>query len=160
MKDIHKYENCVTILTGEIELLKEIACIHEKVRQAVMDREWADFDERTLELNRLGDEFVRLENERLMLFSEEVEETSFYASIMDLPSEQRQELSALYRDLKMETLKMRALNETFLDYLNEAKSLAVSYLEAIYPSRGGKLYTSKGSKVSQDLRSMVINNSL
>ena len=159
MKETWQYENCVTILSGEIELLKEISSVHDKVRQAVMNREWADFDERTNELNRLGEEFVRLENERLMLFSGEDEERSFYDSIMELPHEQRLELSQLYRELKMETLKMRALNETFLDYLNEAKSLAASYLEAVYPSRGGRLYTSKGSRVTQDLRSMVINNS-
>ena len=160
MKDINNYENCAMILTGEIELLKEIASVHDKVRQAVLNREWADFDERTSELNKLGDEFERLENERLLLFSEEAEETSFYSSIMDLPDEQRLELSRLYRDLKMETLKIRALNETFLDYLNEAKNLAASYFEAICPSRGGSIYTAKGSRVSQDLRSMVVNNSL
>ncbi|MCL2008007.1 MAG: hypothetical protein FWG77_07965 [Treponema sp.] len=158
MREFWQYENCVTILSGEIELLKEISTIHEKVRQAVMDKEWSDFEERTNEINKLGDEFVRLENERLMLFSGEDEEKSFYASIMDLPADQRQELSALYRELKMETLKMRALNENFLDYISEAKTLAASYLEAIYPARGGKLYTRKGDKVSQDLRSMVINN--
>ena len=160
MKETWNFEHCVTILTGEIELLKEISSLHDKVRQAVMNREWSDFDERTNELNRLGEEFARLENERLMLFSGDDEERSFYTSIMELPPEERQELSQLYRELKMQTLKMRALNETFLDYLNEAKNLAAAYLEAICPSRGGKLYTRKGSRVHQDLRSMVVNNSL
>ena len=160
MKKTWNFEHCVTILTGEIELLKEIASVHEKVRQAVMKREWEDFDDKTNELNRLGEEFARLENERLTLFSEEVEEKSFYASIMELPSEQRVNLSQLYRDLKMETFKMRTLNETFLDYLNEAKNLATAYIEAVCPDRAGKLYTRKGSKVSKDLRSIVVNNSL
>jgi len=64
----------------------------------------------------------------------------------------------MYRDIKMETLKIRALNETFLSYLNEAKNLATAYLEAVCPARGGKLYTRKGGRVTQDLRSIVINN--
>ena len=58
----------------------------------------------------------------------------------------------------METLKMRALNETFMAYLSEAKTMAAAFLEAVYPARGGKLYTRKGRRVSQDLRSMVFNN--
>ena len=160
MKETWNFEHCVTILTGEIELLKEISSLHDKVRQAVMNREWTDFDERTNELNRLGEDFVRLENERLMLFSGDAEERSFYTSIMELPPEQRGQLSQLYRELKMETFKMRSLNETFLDYLNEAKNLATAYIEAVCPDRGGKLYTRKGSRVSKDLRSMVVNNSL
>ena len=160
MKKTWNFEHCVTILSGEIELLKEIASIHEKVRQAVMNREWEDFEEKTNELNRLGEDFDRLENERLLLFSEEAEEKSFYTSIMELPSEQRGQLSQLYRDLKMETFKMRSLNETFLDYLNEAKNIATAYIDAVCPERRGNLYTRKGSRVSKDLRSMVVNNSL
>jgi hypothetical protein len=53
---------------------------------------------------------------------------------------------------------MRALNETFMAYLGEAKTIAAAYLEAVCPARGGKLYTRKGRRVSQDLRSMVFNN--
>jgi hypothetical protein len=85
-------------------------------------------------------------------------EKPFYAAIMTLPVEERSELSQLYRELKMETLKMRALNETFLVYLEEARALAAAYIEAVCPARGGKLYTCKGRRVSQDLKSIVFNN--
>jgi len=120
-----------------------------------MSREWADYDEKHRELNLLGEEFERLEGERLLYFPAE---TPFYTAISELPDEQRMELSRLYRELRMETMKMRALNETFLVYLNEAKNLAAAYLETVCPARGGKLYTRKGRKVTQDLRSIVINN--
>jgi len=149
------YARCVSVLNGEIEILKKISAVQGRVRQAVIKREWADFDEKNRELSRLGGEFERLEGERLPFFSTE---TPFYAAISELPGEERMELSRLYRELKMEALKMRALNETFLVYLNEAKSLAAAYLEAVCPARGGKLYTRKGRKVTQDLRSIVFNN--
>jgi hypothetical protein len=58
----------------------------------------------------------------------------------------------------METLKMQARNETFMAYIDDARTLAAAYLEEICPARGGKLYTRKGRKVSQDLKSIVINN--
>jgi hypothetical protein len=160
-------KRCTAVLKGQIELLKKISAAEDTVRKAVMKREWTDFDEKTREVNRLGEEFSSLEEERAKLFSaltskgEDVwviEERPFYSSIMTLPVEERRELSCLYRELKMETMKMRALNETFLAYLNEARTLTSAYLEAVCPARGGKLYTRKGSKASQDLRSIVFNN--
>ena len=164
MKETWNFNRCVLVLTGELELLKKISVAQDKVRQAVMNREWTDFDEKMNEINRFGGEFTLLEDERLSLFSAlkggagEAEEKPFYARISGLPLEERRELSRLYRELKMETLKMRAVNETFMVYLREAKTMAAAYLEAVYPARGGKLYTSKGHRVSQDLKSMVFNN--
>jgi uncharacterized protein YheU (UPF0270 family) len=155
MKEGWDYARCESVLNGEIETIKKISDVQGSIRKSVMSREWADYDEKNCELNLLSAEFERLEGERLMLFPEE---TPFYTAISELPDEQRRELSRLYRELRMETMKMRALNETFLVYLNEAKSLAAAYLEAVCPARGGKLYTRKGCKVAQDLRSIVINN--
>ena len=167
------FNRCVDVLSGEIELVKKISSAQDMVRRAVMKREWTDLDEKTREVNALGGEFACLESERASLFSalassslksgalQEpwiIEERPFYASIMVLPIEERRDLSRLYRELKVETLKMRALNETFLAYLNEAKALAAAYLEAVCPSRGGKLYTRRGRKASQDLKSIVFNN--
>jgi hypothetical protein len=74
-----------------------------------------------------------------------------------LPEEERRELSGLYRTLKMETIKTRAMNEAFLNYLSEAKTMAAAYLEAVFPARGGKLYTRKGGEASKDLKSIVFN---
>jgi hypothetical protein len=167
MKEGWSFDRCILVLKSEIGLLKEIFAVQDKVRQAVMNREWADFDEKTHEIDRLSEEFALLEHERSQLFSDlgdsdsscDIGEKPFHAAIIILPIEQRRELSYLYRELKTETRKMQAVNETFVAYLNEAKTLVTAYLEAACPTRGGKLYTRKGRKVSQDLRSIVINNS-
>ena len=167
MTETWNFEQCVSVLTGEIELLKKISSAQSIVRQAVINKEWADFDEKTAEVNRLGEEFAMLEDQRIEIFSalnrlcgnsEGGEERPFYYLIMQLPAEENRELSRHYRELKMETLKMRSLNESLLAYINEAKTMAAAYLEAVCPARGGKLYTRKGQRVSQDLKSMVLNN--
>ena len=159
MKEEWNFDRCVSVLSGEISLLKEIFGLQSKVRQAVLNRDWTDLDEKIQDLNRLSTEFAGLEDERERLFST-FGETPFYTAIVALPAEENRELSHLYRELKMETMKMRALNETFLAYLNESKALAASYIETVCPDRGGKLYTRKGRRVSQDLKSIVLNNSL
>ena len=165
------FDSCVSVFNREIELLKSIFAAQEEVRQCVLSREWVDFDEKTEEVRRLGEEFALLEEERAQLFSlllgkednsgkgdHSSESQPFYALISGLSLDEQRELSRLYRELKMETLKMRALNDNFLAYLNEAKAMAAAYIEAVYPARGGKLYTRKGRKVSQDLKSIVINS--
>jgi len=167
MTETWNFENCAAVLTGEIELLKKISSAQSIVRQAVINKEWSDFDEKTAEVNRLGEEFALLEDQRIEIFSAlsrlcgnggDSEERPFYTLIINLPAEENRELSRLYRELKLETLKMRSLNESLLTYINEAKTMAAAYLEAVCPARGGKLYTRKGQRVSQDLKSMVLNN--
>ena len=163
MKEGWDYNRCVSVLNGEIGILQKIYAVQSGIRQAVVKKEWTDFDEKNRELDCLGVEFTGLEDERARLFSSLIDssnDSSFYAAILELPGEQRIVLSRLYRELKTETMKIRTLNETFMVYLNEAKNLAAAYLEAVCPARGGKLYTRKGRKVSQDLRSIVFNNSL
>ena len=167
MKNEWNYDRCITVLRSEIEVLKNVFEAQYKVRQAVMNREWADFDKKIAEVEQFGSVFTCLEEERAMLFSAlsdishaevGIEEKPFYALIMTLPAEQSRELSNLHRELKMQTLKMRALSETFMAYLTEAKTMASAYLEAVCPARGGKLYTRKGRRVSQDLKSIVFNS--
>ena len=168
MKENWNFDRCVAVLTGEIELLKKISEAQDLVRQAVINKEWEEFDNKTADVSSLGEEFALLEEERIDLFAAlnelsgggNTEDRPFYTLISRLPPEENQELSGLYRELKMETLKIRSTNASLLSYINEAKVMASAYIEAVCPARGGKLYTRKGRRVSQDLKSMVINNQL
>ena len=159
MKETWNFDRCVSVLNSEIELIKKLSAAQGLVRQAVMKREWTNFEESMHEVNLLGGEFAVLEETRAALFAAlSPEEKPFYEMITTLPPLECRELSRLYRELKVETFKMRAVNETFLSYLGEVKTLSDAYLEALCPARSGKMYTRKGCKVSQDLRSIVINN--
>ena len=164
MKIAWDFNRAVQILKEEIELLKKISEAEKNVRKAVIDREWTYFEEKTQESDRLSVEFTSLDEERAALFSclsdnsSPETEKPFTSLIANLNDNEQKDLSCLYRELKMETHKMKALNETFLAYLNEAKTLATAYISTVCPDRGGKLYTSKGRTVTPDLRSIVINN--
>jgi hypothetical protein len=160
------YEHCLEILNREIDLLKRISRVQDSVKQAALNREWADFDWKIAEINQFGKEFGELEAERTGLFTALAAEKAphlgplppFYALAAKLPENERRELSGLYRTLKMETLKIRALNENFLSYLYEAKTMAAAYMDAVFPARGGKVYTRKGGEAARELKSMVLNS--
>jgi hypothetical protein len=75
--------------------------------------------------------------------------------VSELSSMESRELSRLYRELKMETLKVKALNESFLNYINEVKTVTAAWMDTIVPAQNGKLYTRKGSQAAQDVRNVV-----
>ena len=166
------FERCITVLNDEIALLQKISLVQDSVRQTVMAREWTDFDWKMAQINQLGEEFSQLEAERAGIFTalkekfgfehkDEVEnEPLFHNLAAKLPDDQGKKLSGVFRELKMETLKLKAQNETFAGYLNEMKIIAAAWMEAIFPSQSGKLYTRKGVQASGDLRSMVFNRSI
>jgi hypothetical protein len=166
MKTVWNYDQCLSVLNKEIDLLKRISCVQNTVRKAVMEREWADFDWKIAQINQFGVEFGELDAERAGLFAALAAGKAanlgplppFYALAAKLPENQRRELTGLYRTLKIETIKMRAMNETFLDYLNEAKTTAAAYMDAVFPARGGKVYTRKGGEAARELTSIVLNS--
>jgi hypothetical protein len=160
-----EFEQCSRILERETGLLEKITSVQIMVRNAVMNREWADFE---LLLKSLGDfdaEFETLEAERARIFSGLVrknggEDAGFYALAARFPAEERKNLTELYRRLKMEAFKIRLANDTLLQYLNEARNTVAAFLEAAFPDRKGRIYSREGVQIQADMRSMVLDRSL
>lgn len=167
---MQEFDCCVSIFKQEIALLQKISVVQDSVHQAVVNREWTDFDWKIAQINQFGEEFRDLETERVEIFAalkekygikrrfENEEEPSFYNVAAKLPNEEGRELSGLYRELKLETLKLKAQNEALTGYFNEIKTVTAAWLDAIFPAKGGKLYNRKGVQASGDLRSVVFNH--
>jgi hypothetical protein len=148
------FEQCRDILLEESELVQRIACLQELIQQAVMNRNWTDFEGHFNALNAIKTEFTTLERERERLFDNYAR---FYALTAQLPSEQRIELTSIYRSLKLETLRVRMEGEALMSYITDARAAMTDIFEVAFPDRGGKIYTPHGVPVSHDMRSMVLN---
>ena len=169
MQEARDFEKCVSILNQEIALVRKISFVQNSVCQAVMAREWVDFNWKMAEINQLGSDFYLLETERMEIFNEfckkekinlpdkNMTEFSFHDLTSKLPPEESRILSGLFRDLKMETLNLKTQNNTFTGYLNEIKTISAALLDVFLPVVGGKLYNQKGVQAAGDLRSMVLN---
>ena len=158
---IWNYDSCVSVLNKEIALLKKISLLQDSVRQAIAGREWTEFDSKMAQTEKMGEEFGHLEAERVKIFAAlqkkyAISQPSFYSMVAKLPATESRELSKLYRELKMETFRVKALNESFFNYLKEVKTVAAAWLEAVAPDQ--KLYTRKGRQVSREPRSMILNH--
>jgi hypothetical protein len=137
------------------------------VRNAVIAREWADFEGYMDTLNLIGIEFRSLDAEREQLFAVFARQSGsnntgvgFYSLIARFPEEERRELSNLYRKLKIDTLKIGFANDSLTAYIGEARTTLHDFLDAAFPDRKGRIYSNRGTQVPSDMRSMVLNQSL
>jgi hypothetical protein len=157
-------EQNLLILQAQTEILENISAIQESVRNAVIKREWTDFEALLGAMNRYSEEFQTLETERAAIFSDLSGDTgkngAFYSMVSRLPAEQRKTMSDMYRNLKLRALRVRVANESLVTYLDEAKTTAGSFMEAAFPDRKTRLYSRWGTRISADMRSMVVNQSL
>ena len=168
------YEKCREILLKESELVQNAFNIQKKIQEAVFNREWTDFEGHFIAMNALEGEIAALEIEREGLFLEfeasNERDTSngkeaslddpkgrFYSMTAHLPAEQRNDLTSIYRSLKLEAMKLRMANDVLMNYLGGVKAGLTDFFELAFPDRGGKMYTHEGTHLSHDMRSMVLN---
>jgi len=166
------YEKCRDILLQELELIQNAINVQDKIRFAVTEREWTTFENSLNIMNALESKLEALEIEREQLFSvfktldhqqsfsDNLDEKGrFYALVSYLPKDQRDELTLIYRSLKLEALKLRLANDTLLSYINGIKTTLRDFFDLAFVERGGKMYTKDGSHFAHDMRSMVLNQS-
>jgi hypothetical protein len=167
MTSDQSYTECAFLLRQEIELLEKIGALQVQVKNAIINREWTDFESLFGSLAAIGEEFEALDLERAAVFARfaketglNSEETPFYHYAARLPATERQELSELYRRIKARTLEVRLANESLTEYLGEIQTVVSGFLEAVFPDRKGRIYTRQGTLASPDMRSMALNQSL
>ena len=166
------YEKCRGILLKECELIQKAAFVQEKIRLAAVGREWSVFEDHLNVMNSIKSNMINLENEREQLFyvfevlahqqgfSETLDAKGRFLKLVSmLPENQREELTSIYRSLKLEAMKLRIANDTLMTYLCEIKSTLADFLALAFPDRCGKMYTKSGSHSSNELSSMVLNRS-
>jgi len=164
------YEKCRDILLLECELVQNAVVLQEKIRKAVTQKDLAVFEDNLCAMNEIECKMEGLENEREKLFtvfeaivhqksfSESLDAKSrFYKLVSILPENQRNDLTSIYRSLKIEALKLRMANDTLMTYLAGVKATLKDFFELAFPERSVKTYTNQGTHLSHDMRSMVLN---
>ncbi|MDR0447613.1 MAG: flagellar export chaperone FlgN [Treponema sp.] len=151
------------ILVKEIEVLENIPPLQGMIRNAVIKREWAEYETLMHTVGEIGSRFEALDAEREALFktmADGEEPDSFYAWAAKLPDNEKDKISTLYRKLKMITLQIRIANDTLMEYLREVKTVIAGVLDRAYPDRRGKMYSRRGTERETDMRSVMVNRSL
>ena len=164
------YEKCRDILLRECELVVNAVVIQEKIQKAVENRKWTIFEENMGAMNSIEDKLHEMELEREKLFnvyetilhqksfSENLDAKGrFYKLVSVLSEAERNELTAIYRSLKIEALKLKIANDTLMTYITGIKATLNDFFELAFPERAGKTYSNQGTQLSHDMRSMFLN---
>ena len=154
----------------ECELIQNAVFVQEKIRLAVVNREWTVFEDHLSAMNAIENSLGKLESEREQLFtvfealvrqksfSDNLDAKGrFYALVCVLPESQRNDLTSIYRSLKLESIKLRIENDALMTYLTGIKETLKDFFDLAFPDRYGKMYTNQGTHFSHDMRSMVLN---
>jgi hypothetical protein len=157
--DAGAYEHYRDVLSRERELAGAVLAVQSSVKQAVLNREWTDFEKAMETLAGIGGEFEELDAQRAALFEQGAGEGGFYALAARLPGPEREELTAVYRALKQDIFRIKLENEALMAYLGEARIMIAGFLEAVFPERKGRLYSRRGTRIEADMRSLVLNKS-
>jgi hypothetical protein len=163
-----EYGRCTAVLEQERELVTKIAGMQALVREAVINRQWMDFESHMKALGQIGARFEDLDRERIRIFASfsgngntpgkaGEDAAGFYALAARFPPDERKAITDVYRNLKTETIKVRIESDALMNYLSEASLLVTGFLEAAFPDRKGKIYSRSGAQVQADMRSMVLN---
>jgi hypothetical protein len=165
------YEKCRDILLRECELIQNASVIQEKIRLAVIEKDWTLFEDNLSVMSEIELKMEGMEQEREQLFSvfeaiihqRSFAETldakgRFYKLVALLPENQRNDLTSIYRNLKVESIKLRLANDALMTYLNGIKATLKDFFDLAFPDRAGKMYTKHGTHFSHDMRSMVLNS--
>ena len=157
-----EFEKCRDILLQETALVRQIACLQEQIKEAVLNRDWTDFENHFSVLAEIGEQFAVLEKGREELFTDERQfendhRGKFYTFAARFPEMQRNELSEIYRTLKLETMRVQAAGEALMSFFTGAGAALAGFFEIAFPDRGGKIYTPYGKPMAHDMRSMVLN---
>jgi hypothetical protein len=165
-------QQSLTLMQTQTALINELAAAQDAVRNAVMNREWDEFESLISTMNAYSEQFQALEAKRAALFAAltpnapaddntleqaDADSASFYAFAARLPSDERRELSSVYRELKLRALRLRVASNSLMLYLNEAKGTVDGFINAAFPERKTNLYSRFGTRIAADMRCMVLN---
>ncbi|MDR1399091.1 MAG: hypothetical protein LBJ41_04135 [Treponema sp.] len=163
-------EKSLELMRIQTELMDQIAGVQDSIKNAVMNRQWDDFEALVESMQDHSTRFEELDAERAKLFAHMIAEplvsdtpaarpleARLYAFASHLPETERRQFTDLYRGLRLRAMKLRAASDSLLLYLNEAKTTVDGFVNAAFPERKSKLYSRRGMQIATDMRCMVLN---
>jgi len=152
------FEGCRDILLKQRDLVRKIGALQDTVYREVLAQDWSDIEGHFDVLDGYRKEMAALEMRREEIFPSD-SGRGFYFYAARLPELRRREISDIYRELKIEALKVKAGGEALAGFIATSRATMTALFQVAFPSAPGKTYSPQGTQAFQDLRSMVVNQS-
>ena len=150
----------------EIDLLNGFAGLEVKLQEAFLRRDWSELDTLVSELGSFSGRIEAMEERRHNTFLELKvslkldEKMTFSRVITEMSSEDREELSDLYRKLKIAVIRVRGAAGRLGYYFRSVSDSANRVLSELLPYRKGRIYSRVGLPRAAEGASLVFNREL
>ncbi|TFG65279.1 MAG: hypothetical protein E4H36_00415 [Spirochaetales bacterium] len=154
----------IETMKKELDLLNLYAVHEEQVQKFIKKRNWKSLEKYIREMDALSLTIQTVEEERVAFFQAErndlglPEDAGFYQVAVRYPVAEREELSLLYRNLKLALLRIHGITECIDSYSRTAVDIVQHALKDLFPYRKGNLYSKRGKSVPLDGDALVISH--
>lgn len=154
------------VIRAQIMTLETIAAEHSRLQEAVMNRDWESLEEQIRVLQTHAHDAGTLEEQRKTSYGRLRKmlglgaEESFFELLCRLDDDERTELAALYRGLKIAVMRVASANGGLEAYVQSSTQTIEEVLKELFPERKGTIYGRTGRVQRHDDRAFVVNQSL
>ncbi len=154
------------VLRQEVEGFTAAVQRAEKIRSSIFKHDWKTLSHNLERMERVSGYLTALEKERVHIFEKMRSEvgaerdSGFYTVIVQLPQEEQDGLSHLFRQLKSLVLQLQGLTWSIDAYTRSLSSTIYDILQEVFPHRRGTLYSKTGHKRSNESDPLVVNRQL
>lgn len=151
------------LLKKEISILTDLYACQKRMYECVLVRDWILLQNETAVSETYVQIFLHEEKERIHLIRSALPDVEgskdFYQVTAFFDQETASRINALFRDMKRLLLLSKTENEVFNTYITNARTIVSGMLETVLPARRNKIYTRRGSLVSSNVESLMVNRS-
>lgn len=148
-------------LKKQISVLEAISDCQNQMRAGISERNWVAAENSHIQLEKLSEEFLQLDQTLYDGIYSAVEWTTsdidFYAYSKKIPAKDRIRLNALYRELQNRMFLAKAENASFTAYVNHMQTLVRQMVNTITAEKKTASYTHTGGPSPNVMQKMVLD---
>jgi hypothetical protein len=162
LQDTEALASLQTVMELQVQGMTAFQATQLAARDALKAKDWSALDRALRSLDFQSEGLRCLEERRHGLWSSiQVRylgrEGRFYETVPRLPEAYREPLTRLHRELKAQTLGLRALSQGLAAYVQTAGALIQAVVQEIQPDLKGRLYSRSGRIRGGEAQPLVLN---
>ena len=137
-------ESLVSVMQEENALLDKILEQQTLLHNCVREKDWETLNRNIENLQNLSDQFVELEEKRMVL-----------SANIDMASDEA--ISPVLTEVRGKLQKSKVENKVLNEYISTTRKFLQGVFDSVVPQRRNVLYSNKGQIVKPELSSVVLD---
>lgn len=139
-----KVSSFTEVLNKQDNILDSLAKKQLILRKSILEKDWDVLKSLIIEVNKLSDSFIQLDEEReqIMAKMQAEELKSYYGKLSEL---------------RTKLLKCKVENKVISNYVNVTREFISEVLEKVIPKTHNKNYTNKGEIIQPKAASVLVD---